>query len=112
LPNGKGGFCVILEGDVPRRVRTHGDRLPLSFSQTKYRPSREEARWWRRLPECEKGKENGGAGDRALGRSVIMLVSKTVTVKTYDMYHGEFVIIEKAYVVDRMGLGIRTYCWQ
>lgn len=76
------------------------------------RPSREEARWWRRLPECEKGKENGGAGDRALGRSVIMLVSKTVTVKTYDMYHGEFVIIEKAYVVDRMGLGIRTYCWQ
>ena len=77
-----------------------------------HRPSREEARWWRRLLECEKGKENGGAGDRALGRSVIMLVSKTVTVKTYNMYHGEFVIIEKAYVVDRMGLGIRTYRWQ
>jgi hypothetical protein len=49
--------------------------------------------------------QNGGAGDRALGRSVIMLVSKTVN----DMYHGEFVIIEKAYVVDKMGLGIRTY---
>ena len=72
----KSCFCAILEGDVLRRVRTHGDRLPLSFSQTKYRPSREEARWWRRLPECEKGKENGGAGDRALGRSVIMLVSR------------------------------------
>src|SRR3984957_10123539 len=58
-----------------RSPQSYGNRLPLSFSQTKYRPSREEARWWRRLPECEKGKEKGGAGDRALGRSVIMLVS-------------------------------------
>ena len=33
--HGKGGFCAILEGDVLRRVRTHGDRLPLSFSETK-----------------------------------------------------------------------------
>jgi len=50
--HGKGGFCAhtVIGYHCPSR-----------------RPSREEARWWRRLPEWEKGKENGGAGDRALG---------------------------------------------
>jgi hypothetical protein len=65
--HGKGGFCAILEGDILRRVRIHGDRLPLSFSETRDQVGR-KLDGWRRLPEWEKGKENGGAGDRALGR--------------------------------------------
>lgn len=49
--------------------RTPKETFPAEFAHTvigyhcpSRRPSREEARWWRRLPEWEKGKENGGAG--------------------------------------------------